>query len=191
MLSAEQLENVQTDIPLDNTWADIWEKPGPAAEPEVSEIQPETEAVPQPEAAQAEPEEIKTAYSEPEETETAPAATEEAETAPAATEETEPARAEPEEDDVKIFRKSRHEEAAEQDGPEEEPDEDEKEVTTSSHVVLKIIAVLLVLCALFEGATLLLANIAPDADITHSLLGIEESVVGSISSFFSGIFGSK
>ena len=203
ILTKEQLGKLETEIPLDSTWAEIWEKPSDTAEPEASEsaeLSDTSELQDQPETAE---DQSKTAEQPSVIIEKQPELFEEPETAekqqdifvqsdtveqPEVYEQSaeEPAQL-PEESDVKIFEKKKRTEAKIENTAEKA--DDDKEVTTSSHVILKIIAVLLVLCALFEGATLVLANVAPDAGITQNLLGIEESVVGSISSFFSGIFG--
>ena len=213
VLTKEQIENSESSIPLDAAWEEIWGIPASETEPEAQKIKlddliedtglkehPEIieeqpvlseDIKPQPEKVGAVIEDVKLPDGEsviqPEET--VSAAWEMEPQAEEKQPETDETKIQPEESDVKIFKKSRHSEEADEE-PESEP-EDEREVTTSSHVILKIIAVLLVLCALFEGATLLLANIAPEAEITQSLLGVEESVVGSITSFFSGIFGKK
>ena len=65
-----------------------------------------------------------------------------------------------------------------------EDEEDEDDEPGSRHIVLKIIAIILIICALFEGAVLGLKKFAPESPVTESAVQIEEAIGEAIMSFF-------
>ena len=72
----------------------------------------------------------------------------------------------------------------EEEPKDDEDEEDEDDEPGSRHIVLKIIAIILIICALFEGAVLGLKKFAPESSVTESAVQIEEAIGEAVMSFF-------
>ena len=71
--------------------------------------------------------------------------------------------------------------------PSSEEDEDDETEVKSKHVFLKIIAIILVICAIFEGIVMGLKHFAPDAQITENAVQIEQGVGDALVSLYNSI----
>ena len=69
-------------------------------------------------------------------------------------------------------------------GADEDDEDDDDDAPGSRHIILKIIAIVLIVCALFEGAVLGLKKFAPEAPVTQSAVQIEEAIGEAVMSFF-------
>lgn len=69
---------------------------------------------------------------------------------------------------------------------EAEKEDDDTEVR-SRHILLKIIAIILVICAIFEGAVWGLKRFAPEAQITENAVQIEQGVGDALVSLYNSI----
>ena len=153
------------------------------SEGEAAEAQPFEEA--QTEEAQpaedAQPEEAQTEEPKPEaeETEAQPAAGEEDVLEEALSEDSEPSEPTHEFDLEDVDEESEE--------PSSEEDEDDETEVKSKHVFLKIIAIILVICAIFEGIVMGLKHFAPDAQITENAVQIEQGVGDALVSLYNSI----
>ena len=66
----------------------------------------------------------------------------------------------------------------------EDDEDDDDDAPGSRHIILKIIAIVLIVCALFEGAVLGRKKFAPEAPVTQSAVQIEEAIGEAVMSFF-------
>ena len=92
--------------------------------------------------------------------------------------------------------KTEEEKKEEEKTEESEDDEEDEPETKSRHVFLKIVGIVLLICAVFEGAVFGLKQFAPESQITENAVQIEQGVRDAFVSLYntvydavSGLFG--
>ena len=73
------------------------------------------------------------------------------------------------------------------DGAEDAAGEDIEE-SKPKHIFLKIIAIILLICAIFEGAVFGLKKLAPDAQITQNAIQIEQGIGDALTSLYDTVY---